>query len=538
MKKTLLILLAMIMTLSTLMPMTGALASAGDELVDGRFVEMRKITVEVYDRGNDGGSTPENNVYTDFIKEGMLRDHNVEVTFVPVGRWVEVEQLNNLLSANDAPDICVTYNYPTIQTYANMGGVIDMAPYVNENKDLLPDLWDLLGEMNVYYNRDPESGTIWAIEALKKNVRQLNTFVREDWLNALGLAEPTTIDEFEAMLIAFRDNAEKLLGEDADKMIPMSVSFDLSWRTRHLTTSFIPDALTEQEKYRFGFDDRDYLMPNVKEGLRKVNQWYNDGLIWKDFPLYGAGDKTEDNMLKAGYVGAFIHNWDYPYRDGVEGIHANLQTLVGPEAAFIAVDSFINDAGKAIKFLPGSNDRKIFLPASNTEPLASMLYLNWISKLDNRMFLQIGEEGVTHEVMEDGTVKTIIAVGANVMNSPNNIDYTLTINGLDLGDEEQTVRAIALGYGGVDERFISKAYDIAVNDARYGINYIFGEIKSEEGMGPALQEKRDVMLNQSVTAPVDQFDTVFDTGMEDYLASGGQAIIDERAAAWTRYMGE
>ena len=45
-------------------------------------------------------------------------------------------------------------------------------------------------------------------------------------------------------------------------------------------------------------------------------------------------------MMKAGYVGAFMHNWDYPYRDGQEGIHANLQKLVGPEAAFIAVESF------------------------------------------------------------------------------------------------------------------------------------------------------------------------------------------------------
>jgi len=52
-----------------------------------RFKETRKITVEVYDRGNDGGTPPEDNFYTDYIKQGMLRDHNVEVTFVPVPRW-------------------------------------------------------------------------------------------------------------------------------------------------------------------------------------------------------------------------------------------------------------------------------------------------------------------------------------------------------------------------------------------------------------------------------------------------------------------
>jgi len=102
---------------------TAALAES-PEIVDGRFVTTRQITVEIYDRANDGGSKPEDNFYTDFIKEGMLRDHNVEVTFVPVPRWTEDQVLNNLLAAGDAPDICVTYSYPIIQTYATMGGVL------------------------------------------------------------------------------------------------------------------------------------------------------------------------------------------------------------------------------------------------------------------------------------------------------------------------------------------------------------------------------------------------------------------------------
>ncbi len=96
--------------------------NASGELVDGKFAETRTITVEVYDRGNDGGSDPTNNMYTEYIKQGMLADHNVQVEFVSVPRWTEVEQINNLLAAGDAPDICVTYDYPTIQTYANMGG--------------------------------------------------------------------------------------------------------------------------------------------------------------------------------------------------------------------------------------------------------------------------------------------------------------------------------------------------------------------------------------------------------------------------------
>jgi putative aldouronate transport system substrate-binding protein len=524
MKKTLSLLLAAMLLLS----LVGTALAAGEEIVDGKFVTTRKITVEVYDRSNDGGSPPEDIFYTDFIKEGMLRDHNVEVTFVPVPRWTEVEQINNLLAAGTAPDVCVTYSYPTVYTYAQMGGVTNLTPYLEEYKDLLPNLWDLLGDENIYYDQDPEDGSLWAVEAMLIVNRRTNTFVREDWLKKLDLAAPASLEEFEAMLKAFRDNAELLLGEDADQMIPFGLSFDIGWRADHLLTSFVPDDISDRDKFTRGFDDRRLLWPGYKEGVRKLNEWYNEGLIWKDFPLYPAGDSTEDNLIKAGYVGAFHHNWDYPYRSAEQGIHYSLQTLIGEDAAFIAVEPFQNDAGAYRKYLSAPVDRKVFFPATNKEPLASLLYLDWISKFENRNFLQIGEPGVTHEALEDGSVRTIAASGEKIMNSPNNIDYTITANGLEMVDDETTAKSIANGYAGVDKRFIEVAYEIGGRDAVVGKNYNVGDIEAEEGMGPALSEKRDAFLNQSVIAKPEDFDAVFDAGMQDYLNSGGQAIIDER----------
>jgi len=239
--------------------------------------------------------------------------------------------------------------------------------------------------------------------------------------------------------------------------------------------------------------------------------------------------------MKAGYVGSFIHNWDYPYRNGEEGIQANLQKLVGPDAAYIAVAPFKNDAGVYRKFLANPIDRKIFFPSTNDEPLASLLYLDWISKLENRRFLQIGEEGVTHEVMPDGAIKTLAVTGEKIMNSPNNIDYTITINGLDLGDPELNAKSLALNYAGVDARYIERAFELSKKDGRIIPQFNVGEIKAEEGMGPALASKRDNFLVQAVCCPPDQFDAVWDAGMQDYLNSGGQAIIDERTAKFAQF---
>jgi putative aldouronate transport system substrate-binding protein len=297
----------------------------------------------------------------------------------------------------------------------------------------------------------------------------------------------------------------------------------------------VPDKITDKEMWIRGFCDRRSLWPNYKEGIRVLNKWYNDGLVWKDFPLYPIGDKTEDNLMKAGYVGAFIHNWDYPYRDGEQGIAAQIKKMQGPDAAYIAVDCFKNDAGKYRKYLSPPVDRKVFFPSTNKEPVASLLYLDWICKLENRKFLQIGEAGVTHEPQADGSVKTIAVKGEKIMNSGFNLDYTILINGIDLGKQDLNAKSLALGYGGVDKRYIEKSYAVQRTDARVTSNFNVGMIDSEEGQGPAFQEKRNNLLVQAIVAKPADLDKVWENGMKDILSSGVQAIIDERTAKYSKY---
>lgn len=508
------------------------------ELVDGKFTETRHIVVEIYDRGNDGGSDPTNNMYTDYIKKGMLEDHNVEVEFKAVPRWTEVEEINNLLAASDAPDICLTYDYATIQTYANMGGVIDLAPYVDNYKDLLPNLWNWLGDANINYDRDPNTNTLWAIEGKRADIKRINCFVRRDWLEALNMDPPTTTQEFEDMLVAFRDNASTLLGSDANKMVPFSISYDVGWRAANLIESFIDPNISEREYYVNGFDDRKLTQNGTKEAIRLLNKWYNDGLIWKDFALYSSGDSTEDDMIKAGYVGAFIHNWDYPFRNGEDSIQANLQRLVGDDAAFIAVDCFQDSNGNYSKYsYSAAGDRKLFFPITNDEPLASMLYLDWISDPEHIQYLQIGDEGVTHDVLEDGAIAIKAAEGNAIMNSGQNIDMTITCNGLHLMDDTLTTKSAAHNYSSVDPELVINSINIAMNDIITPRNVQVGEITAESGMGTVLSEKRDIVYDNAVIASPDNFDKVWDDGIADYLNAGGQDIMDERNEKWEATFG-
>ena len=522
--------LSLLLVLSLLLGLGLVNASAAKpEFKDGKFTETVTITVEIYNRSNDGGTDPTNNKFTDYIKKGMLEKYNIAVEYVSVPRWTEVDELNNLLASGTAPDVCVTYSYPTIQAYADMGGVVDLAPELEQYKDLLPNLFALLGDYNIYYNQDPETGTLWAIEAILAERARINCFVREDWLNKLGLAVPTTIQEFEDMLVAFRDNAELLLGEDADRMIPYSTSYDIGWRNDHITAAFVPNDASDEELYVKGFDDRHLLYPGYKEAIRLLNKWYNMDLIWKDFALYGSGDTTEDSYMKAGFVGAFIHNWDYPYRNGDESIIANLKRNVGEDANYIAIECFQNDAGEYRKFLADSIDRKVFFPATNDQPLASLLYLDFLSTPEVVKYLQIGDEGVNHVVTENGGIQTLAAKAPDIQNSGMNIDYTITINGLNLFDDELTGKSKALNYPGIDPDDVVQSLYASTHGGRTVAHFNVGAIEAEAGIGTTLTDKRDAFLCKAVVASPENFDAVYDAGMADYLASGGQDIIDERA---------
>ena len=106
-------------------------------------------------------------------------------------------------------------------------------------------------------------------------------------------------------------------------------------------------------------------------------------------------------------------------------------------------------------------------------------------------------------------------------------DYTITVNGLNIGEATEASRA--LNYSSVPAEIVIGAHEAAIANGRTAKHYNVGDITAETDVGTSLTAKRAAMLTQAVSASVDQFDAVYDAGMADYLASGGQAIIDERA---------
>ncbi|MDR0464200.1 MAG: extracellular solute-binding protein [Treponema sp.] len=487
------------------------------------------ITVEIFDRGTDGGrSLAYDNAWTNWIKAKVKTDLNLDVTFVPVGRWSENTDIVNLMASQSAPDVCYTYNGAMIDQFRDMGGVLDLAPYIDQ---YLPDLKKLLGTdpaisgKDFIYRQQLPSGAIYSIQAARVALAERGIFIRKDWLDALRLPMPTSIEQFYNTLVAFRDRANELPGNVGTRVIPFHTDEDTDWTLRDFIRHYM-QPVDDRDRWVNTIHERELMRQGYKEGVREMNKWYNERLIHQDFPLTKQNSDDGINQLKSGVAGSFNANWDWPYRQDYL-LNNDLARNV-PGAEFVPVDLNLKNKGMLDKA-----GLYMFIPAFSQNPIGALQYLNWLAKPENYGFLQIGEEGVNH-ILQNGAPRTF-AMPANhpwIMNSGNNIDYTMPLNGVQLGSDELNARVLALSYGNTPPDTIVNAYAVSVKDARANAVRIVQATVTQYSQ--VLQDKADALLSQAVIAPPAQFDRVFDTGYQDWLNSGAQEVFNERNRLWPR----
>jgi len=494
----------------------------------GRAGKPLSITVEVFDRGTDGGKTnPANNAWTDWIKKKVLEDENIAVTFIAIPRTEETQALNNMMAAGTAPDICYTYDADLITHFGELGGLVDLAPYV---PTLLKDYDAFMGmdpSMEggrlIYRYRDLQTGKMHMIPGRYMYTASQNLFIRKDWLDKLGLPLPATREEFYNALAAFKEKDPGGVGKK--NVIPFTMTQDVRWTAGIIVDPFIDPYLSVKDRWINTVIDRYILLPGYKEGYRFLNKMYNAGLIDPDFPLY-KNDEQPNNLVKSGIVGACAHNWDHIYRGNTK-ILEDLQKNI-PGAEMVPIDAIQSIDGLTHKRGSPPTSLLWFIPKNAKNPEAAIRYVNWLSRFENYNFLQIGKEGINHEI--DNSVPRIKqatgALGQWIQNSASNGDYAFNLNGYDLGDPELNAKALANSYTWPPE-LITYAYKISSTNASPG-PFMPVKLLSAAAVQQTLTDKAIVLYVESVTAKSGDFDKVWDKGVKEWLISGAQGIIDER----------
>ena len=206
---------------------------------------------------------------------------NVYIDFNAVaGGFVEQESFNLMIAGGDYTDIIGVMNYYGSSSGANVGSsghekaindgiIIDLYDYL---KEYAPNYWNLLtSDDNAYMTMRTQSGYMGCIAQLlkKPGTENQGMIVRKDWLEASGVGDLDTLDQYEKYLTYCKDNYGayaylQYQGLDTD----WGSAFNITPGNYNVVDGKVVHSFTTQAF-------RDYLT--------KMNDWYKKGLFNDDF---------------------------------------------------------------------------------------------------------------------------------------------------------------------------------------------------------------------------------------------------------------
>lgn len=508
---------ALILVLSVL---SGCLSIAGLARIESpaaglnlESAEWTTLRIELFDRDNTppGAPPPTNNHITQYIQEHFGNPSRIKVEFVTVPRAEEVERLNVLMAANQAPDIVFTYDLPTVYNYAIDGKLTDLSPLIEAHGQ---DLSRLLGSELL------EAGMIdgkqYAIPAMRVLRAHTTTLIREDWLEALGLPLPETTAQFYEALKAMKEMRSAELG---GHFYPYG-HID-HYHTSSLRYSFWEwDRITEEDFYA----NPDWVMPGNKEAFRFLNRLYHEGLIDPNFHLDRFAQQFRTDLV-SGRVGAGAPNTNEPV---YMGYLAELERN-DPAARLTPIDPFDTPEGKKPKPILELTGMYIMVPKNSGNAEAAVKYLNWMAQREHYIPLQYGIEGVTYR-MEEG-LPVMLDTEETKRILLNYFDYCIILNGRFVSAEDMRLNLKANAERPRYEAFTAKSVEYAMNDG-IELPRIKTMTPSEIQYGVILHEQEEEIFVKVVTAPPESFDAVYDQEVTAYMAMGGAQLQAEKRRAY------
>jgi putative aldouronate transport system substrate-binding protein len=237
------------------------------------------------------------------------------------------EKKNLLLNTgSDLPDAIMGASLTDYEliTYGASGMLIPLEDYIN--KETMPNLMKVIEERpNLLATSTMPDGHIYSLPSISEMgftysngndyyigaIPQF-TSINKDWLKAVGMEMPKTIDELHDVLVAFRDKDCNGNGDPSDE-IPLSFMYG-NW-CAGMTTLFSAFGFTDyNDQHRAIKDGKVYYQAateNYKAAIKYFHEWYKEGLIdteafSQDSSQYIAKGSADDAKL-----GVYVW-WEIP----------------------------------------------------------------------------------------------------------------------------------------------------------------------------------------------------------------------------------
>ena len=302
------------------------------------------------------------------------------------------EALNLMLASGDMPDIV---------------GSSRLKDFVNQYgpEGAFQPLNDLIDEhaphMKAFFEERPEiasaisaaDGNMYYIPYLPDGKYGRAYFIRYDWLEAVGLDVPETVEEFEAALRAFKTQDPNGNGVADEvpyfaRQWPELIRLVTLWDGRSSGSDTSHDFYVDE-----GLVKHPYVGEGYREGIANLARWYADGLI--DAEVFTRGSSSREYLLSENLGGA-THDWFA----STAGYNSLSETIDG--FAFKALAPPASVSGKRIeehRRIPIKPDGWA-ISHTNEHPVETIKYFDFWFSEEGRRLANFGAEGVQYDMVD------------------------------------------------------------------------------------------------------------------------------------------
>ncbi len=276
------------------------------------------------------GTESEPNNRTIFKRLEEATNVHIDWTAIQSDQWSDKISLN-MANINAITDFVFTAGFSDsdLLRYADQGAIIPLEEYIDS---VMPNLSAVFEKYPEYRTMSTATdGHIYAlpwIEQLGSGKSAIQTvgdmsFINKKWLDFLGLEVPTTVDEFEQVLIAFRDNADEIQAEFGieGSIIPMSFIMNDGDQDPAILINGFGEGYGDADRGRHiaVTNDKEVICSATQEGFFKGMQWlhqlYEENLI--DPEAFTQEWATYVAKGKSGRYGVCF-SWDIANIDNLE----------------------------------------------------------------------------------------------------------------------------------------------------------------------------------------------------------------------------
>ncbi len=304
------------------------------------------------------------------------------------------EAMNLLIASGNMPDIVGGHLIQQpVNEYGPQGAFIPLNDLVDEHAPNIKAFWEKnpgLKEAISSYD-----GNYYYIPYLPDGKYGRAYFIRQDWLDQLELEQPQTVDELHDVLVAFRDQDPN--GNGMKDEIP---AFFRNWEEVIRLVTFWDARSSGSDTYHDFYVNSEnrvvhpYAQEAYRDGLAKVAEWYEEGLI--DPEVFTRGSSAREYLLGEN-LGGFTHDWfastsgyNAALADKVEGF--NFIPFLPPESA----GGVRMEEHRRIPIKPDG----WAISHTNDNPVETIKYFDFWFTEEGSLLANFGVEGVHYDIID------------------------------------------------------------------------------------------------------------------------------------------